>query len=257
MVKLEWTQTVATLTLARVDKHNAFNAQMISDILAQLATVKKQGARALVIRSSAKHFCAGADLAWMKEQAQYSREENLRDAQTLAELFHTVYSLPFPTVALVNGWALGGGAGLACCCDIVLAEKQAQFCFSEAKLGLAPATIAPYVIEKTGPSWAKYLFLTAKAFSAIDAHHYGLVHCLAPADELENLLQDTLQSLHAGGPHALAQCKALISTLQPIDSDIREETATCIAELRTGPEAQEGMQAFFAKRQPQWMNSHD
>jgi methylglutaconyl-CoA hydratase len=246
---------VAYLTINRPEKRNAFDDVMINSLLQYLSEAKKNHAlRALVIRGEGEHFCAGADVGWMQKMAQYTQEENFQDAMQLGNLMHQLFYFPKPTIAVVQGSAFAGGAGIAACSDIVIASDNAKFCFSEVRLGLVPAVISPFVSYKMGNSNTQRYFLTAEVISAAEAKNLGLCHIVAPATELENYLQQFLRNIKRSGPRAAMAVKSLLRSIytNPIDQTILETTAHHIASLRVSPEGQEGLNAFLEKRSPSW-----
>ncbi len=248
---------VARVTLNRPEVHNAFNDRLVAEIgdtfraLAVDATV-----RAVVITGAGLSFCAGADLAWLQAAVNYSLDENLADARNLVTMLDAVDGCPKPVIARVNGAALAGGAGLVAACDIAVAVETARFGFTEARLGLVPATISPYVVRKIGESHARALFLTAERFEAARALAIGLVHHAVPADEIDAAVERVLRNVLAGGPHAQAENKALIAGIRGrAGEELGQFTAETIARLRTSDEGQEGLRAFLDKRQPRWLDT--
>lgn len=247
---------VATITLNQPKKHNAFDDMVINELLTHLELVANNASiRVLILQAEGKHFCAGADLAWMKRMGQLDYSENRRDAQNLAKLMSTLNSLPIPTVVKVQGAAYGGAIGLIACCDIAIASDNARFCLSEVRLGLAPATIGPYVIDAMGARRCRELFLTARVFKASDAYEYGLLHQIVPLEELDAAIESTLTQLLQASPSACKAAKKLISDLSPTQDDPSEMTSDLIAQLRVSQEGQEGLSAFFEKRLPSWRAS--
>lgn len=247
---------IAIVVLNRPDVHNAFNAQVIAELTATFAALDADDAvRAIVIAGAGKSFCAGADLNWMKEMAGYSRAQNLADAQALAAMLRALNGMSKPTVARVHGAAMGGGVGLVTCCDIAIAAQEATFALSEAKLGLIPATISPYVIEAIGTRYARRYFLTAERFDAAEAYRIGLVHDIVPQAELDGRVNELLGALLVAGPAAQAECKALIRNVahRPIDAQVIAGTARHIADVRASPEGKEGVAAFLGKRKAAWV----
>ena len=246
---------VARLTLARPEVHNAFNDALIADLILSLETLGADAAvRAVVLAAEGKSFSAGADLNWMKAMAGYSEAENVADAQKLSRLLWTLDRLPKPTIARVQGAALGGGVGLAACCDIVVASRNASFTLSEVKLGLIPATIGPYVVAAIGQRASRRYFLTAERIAADEAQRLGLVHRLVDAEGLDAAVEELLTALLANGPAAVAAAKDLIFALasRPVDPAIMEDTARRIAVRRASAEGREGIASFFEKRKPDW-----
>jgi methylglutaconyl-CoA hydratase len=247
---------VGLVALNRPELHNAFNETLIAELTAVLQALDTDAAvRAVVLTGHGKSFCAGADLNWMKKMAGYGAAENLADAQALALLLRTLNGLSKPTVACVRGAAFGGGVGLVACCDIAVAEHDAIFSLSEAKLGLIPATISPYVIEAIGARQARRYFLTAERFTAAEAFRIGLLHETVPGPELDARINALLGDLLVAGPAAQLECKALIRGVahRPIDADVIAGTAEHIAAVRASPEGKEGVAAFLGKRPPNWV----
>lgn len=240
---------VARVTLNRPEVHNALNAAMIADLKAAFDRLGEDvNVRVIVLTGEGKNFSAGADLNWMQQAAGQGFEANQRDAYALARMFYTIDSCPKPVVALVNGAALGGGIGLVACCDIVVAQTNAQFGLTEVKIGLIPATISPYVTRKTGESQARRYMLTAERFDAETARRVGLVHEIG--DDAEGIISNLL----ANGPDAMADTKALIREVAyaPIDEALLVMTAERIAARRASDEGREGIAAFLEKRKPGW-----
>jgi methylglutaconyl-CoA hydratase len=248
---------VGILTLNKAERHNAFDEVLIAEITAGLRELAADPrVRAVVLSSTGKSFCAGADLNWMKRAAGYSQEENLRDAHKLAELMRTLNELPKPTIARVQGPAYGGGVGLIAACDIAVATYDALFALTEVKLGILPAVISPYVLAAIGERHARRYMLTAERLSAAEAYRIGLLHEIVPGEEqLDEAIGEILDSLLKNGPQAQAQCKGLIRAVsgQPIDETTIEETAQRITSVRSSPEGKEGLTAFLEKRKPSWV----
>ena len=248
---------VGILTLNKAPRHNAFDEQLIAEITEGLRELELDTrVRAVVLSSTGKSFCAGADLTWMKRAAGYSHEENLRDANRLAELMSTLNELSKPTIARVQGPAYGGGVGLIAACDIAVGTYDAVFSLSEVKLGIVPAVISPYVLAAIGERYSRRYMLTAERFSAAEAYRIGLLHELVLGEEqLDEAIAEILDSLLANGPQAQAECKTLIRIVagQPIDEETIAETAQRITRVRASPEGREGLAAFLDKRQPNWI----
>ena len=247
---------VAFVTLNRPDVHNAFDETLIAEFTAALRALGADDAvRVVVVAGAGASFCAGADLNWMKRMAGYSRAQNLADARGLATMLATLNELPKPTIARVQGAAFGGGAGLVACCDIAIGAQDAVFAFSEARLGLIPATIGPYVVEAIGARAARRLFLTAERFTAAEAFRMGLLHDVAIAAELDLRVGELVANLLKAGPHAQAECKALLRAVahRPIDAAVIADTARRIAAVRVTPEGREGVAAFLGKRKAAWV----
>lgn len=247
--------SIATITLNRPEVHNAINAEMVTSLTAALRDLGQRGdLRALVLRGAGPSFCAGGDIRSMRASLAWDQEQNLRDAIGLASLFESLSTCPLAVVGVVHGAALGGGGGLVATCDIVLAEEGTKFGFTEARLGLIPATISPYVVAKIGVSQARALFLTAERFDAARALAIGLVHRVVPAGQLEAALAQTLAALRSNGPQAICAAKALVAQVAGRSTlSVLNETARAIAEIRTGAEAQEGLTAFLEKRRADWV----
>jgi methylglutaconyl-CoA hydratase len=242
------------IELARPAVRNAFDENLIRELLDALdRAAADEGARVLVLTGRGTAFCAGADLHWMRKMKDYSYEENLEDALELAKLMRRLYEHPLPTIAAVNGATIGGGNGLVAACDIAVAADTAVFSLSEVKIGLVPACIGPYVIERIGVRAARELFLTGERFGAERALAEGLVNAVAPADGLMARVDEYVGRLLSSGPVALKVSKELIRNVPRMGLDeAGPYTADMIARLRISAEAQEGMAAFFEKRKPQW-----
>ena len=246
----------ARITLNRPDIHNAFDDRLIAELTAELTALASDDAvRAVVLTGSGRSFSAGADLNWMRRTSTYGEAENLADARALAELMATLHQLPKPTIARVNGAALGGGTGLVACCDIVVASSQAVFGTTEVRLGLIPAVIGPYVVAAIGVRQARRLILTGERIDAAEAARIGLVHEVVAAEELDAAIAAVLDHLRKGGPDALAAAKRLVHDLagRPIEPELIDDTARRIAALRATAEAREGLAAFLDKRQASWL----
>ena len=247
-------RNVATLTLNRPEVHNAFNAELVAALHEKLGELTVgETPRALVLAGEGKSFSAGADMNWMKGMTEASEADNRADAQKLAAMLRALDELPCPTVARVHGAAFGGGVGLVACCDIVVAGEKAKFSLSEVRLGLIPATIAPFVIARIGTGQARRWMLTAERMSAKTARRVGLVH--ETAEDIDETIDDIVDQLLAGGPVAQAECKHLIRHLRDhrgVPDTVDAETADWIARLRVSDEGQEGLGAFLEKRKPAW-----
>ncbi len=245
---------VATVALARPDARNALNAGLIGELrrcAEELAEDDK--VRVVVLTGEGDFFCAGADIGYMRDTANFSYEENLEDARNLAAMFEAVDGCPKPVVARVKGAAIGGGVGLVAAADVAVAEEGTVFAFSEVRLGISPAAIAPFVGRKIGYSQVRALFLTGERFDGVRAREIGLVHEVISEEDLDAAVQEKVEGLLAGGPEALAATKTLLRELRDAAPDeVTEITARRIAELRTGEEGQEGLGAFLEKRKPVW-----
>lgn len=249
------TNNVVTVTMNRPDKHNAFNDEMIAELQGCFVRVNQDPeARAMVLASNGKSFCAGADLNWMQRMAEYSYEQNKQDAEKLAALFEMLYHLRVPSIARVQGSAFGGAIGLIACCDMAIASKLSKFCLSEVKIGLVPATISPYVVEALGPRVAKRYFMTAEVFSSRRARRLGLISEVVNEESLDETIDDLVRHILANGPRAVAQAKELVEEVayKPITGDLIDSTSELIARIRVSEEGQEGLQAFLQKRSPNW-----
>jgi methylglutaconyl-CoA hydratase len=248
---------VATLTMNRPDVHNAFDDATIMQLYDAFGRLADDDAvRVLVLTGAGKSFSAGADLKWMRAMAGYSREENLADAGRLADMLYALDMMPKPTVARVNGAALGGAVGLVGACDIAIAAEHAIFGVTEVRLGLIPSVISPYVARAIGPRHARRFALTGERFGAGEAKHIGLVNEVVPADALDAAVGLVAENLLLGAPGAQADVKKLFRDVcegDRVDGRVRSDTAWRIAERRATDEAQEGMKAFFEKRKPGWV----
>lgn len=250
---------IARLTINRPEVHNAFNAELIENLTEALDRLidADTPVRVLVLSGEGPSFSAGADLGWMQAMSDASELENRADAKRMARLFRTLNELPIPTIARINGSAFGGGVGLVACCDIAIAAEQAQFGLTEVRLGLIPATIAPFVIARIGSANARRLMLTGERFDSRTAQAIGLVSESVPVEALDGCVERVIQFLLAGGPQAIDQCKQLIRRIEAFEGDRRlldATTAEWIARLRVSEEGQEGLNAFLNKRKPNWMS---
>lgn len=254
LIEITWHESVLRVTLNRPEVRNAFNEELIAELKAWAESVTPATARVAILSGAGKAFCAGADLHWMSRMIEFGREENVRDARELAELFNVLDRLPIPLIGRVHGAALGGGVGLAAICDIVVAAEDAVFGFTEAKLGILPAVISPFCVRKIGVSAARELFLTAARFSAARARQLGLVHAVAPAAEMDAVVDGYVRELLTSAPGAITGAKRLIAAIAgrpPVE--VADLTAETIARHRVSPEGQDGMRAFLDKRKPGWM----
>jgi methylglutaconyl-CoA hydratase len=248
---------VEHLSLNRPDVRNAFNEQLIAELTEWAAAIRHDRAvRVVVLSGAGKSFCAGADIGWMAKTAEFSEDENLRDAAAASRMFGALNTLPVPLIGRVHGAALGGGVGLAAVCDIVVAESGTLFGFTEVRLGILPAVISPFVLEKIGRSAARELFLTGARFSAQRARELGLVHAVVSEAELDATVRNYVEDCLSGGREAIAAAKALIARVwdQSFDAAV-PITAAALAERRVSLEGQEGLRAFLEKRKPGWSSS--
>ena len=246
---------VGRITLNRPEVRNAFDDALIAALAKALAELDADSSvRVLVLAGNGPAFCAGADLNWMKRMAGYSYDENLRDARALADMLAALDRLDKPTIARVHGPAFAGGTGLVTACDIAVGTPEAKFSFSEAKLGLSPATISPYVLRAIGPRAARRYFLSAEVFDAAEALRIGLLSAVVPAAELDAFIGQLREQLLAGAAAAHARIKDLVRDIagRPIDDALRADTARRIAEIRASPEGKEGIASFLEKRKPSW-----
>lgn len=245
---------VARISLNRPEVHNAFNATMIRELAEAFEEAKKdKSVRVVVLTGTGESFCAGADLNWMREIIHYSYEQNLKESMEVAELMHKIYTLPRPTIARINGAAIGGGSGLFSACDIAIASERAKFGLSEVKIGLVPAAISPYVIRRIGESAAHELFLTGERFDARRAFEISLINKVVPHEELDDKVEEVIFLLLSSGPEAMASCKELLFKIPAMTAEeAKAYTAAMIAHLRVSQEGQEGMAAFLEKRKPKW-----
>jgi methylglutaconyl-CoA hydratase len=246
---------IGIITMNRPERHNAFDDALITELTEALRSMEAEDAVRIVVLSGAgKSFSAGADLNWMKRMAGYGYEQNLADASGLAGMLSALDRLPKPTIARVHGAVFAGGTGLVAACDIAVGTPEAKMCFSEAKLGLSPATISPHVLRAIGERAARRYFLTAEIFDAQEAYRIGMLSMLVPATALDSTLDSLVGHLLAGGPRAHASIKDLIRAvaLHPVDDTLVADTARRIADIRASPEGKEGIASFLEKRKPAW-----
>ena len=248
---------IGLVTLNRPDRHNAFDDALIAELTETLRSIEAEDAiRVVVLSGAGKSFSAGADLNWMKRMAGFSMEEIRRDAMGLATLMRTLAHLRKPTVARVHGAAYGGGVGLVACCDVAVATLDATFALTEARLGLIPAAISPYVVAAIGERAARRYFLTAERFDSAEAFRLGLVHELAQDEgELDEKIGGIVDAMLACSPAAQLAAKDLIRAVasRPVTSELIQDTAERIAKIRSSPEGREGVAAFLEKRRAAWV----
>ncbi|WP_416546767.1 enoyl-CoA hydratase/isomerase family protein [Limnohabitans sp. DCL3] len=247
---------VHTITLSRPDVRNAFNDEVIAELKnAFLAVAQDSAVRCVVLAAEGPAFCAGADLNWMRRMADYTQGENLADAGELAAMLRAIYACPQPTIARVQGDVYAGGMGLVAACDMAVSVDTANYCLSEVKLGLIPATISPYVIRAMGARAAHRYFLTAERFGAVEAHRIGLVHEVVNADALDVKVAELAQALVNASPNAVRACKKLVQDVaeREINDVLVAQTVAGIADIRASSEGKEGVQSFLQKRKPHWM----
>jgi methylglutaconyl-CoA hydratase len=246
---------VAEIWLNRPEVRNAFNDGVVAELTAAFRTLAQDAElRAVVLGGHGKAFCAGADLSWMRAMADYTWEQNHADATRLAEMLWTVWTCPVPVVARIHGDCYAGGVGLAAVCDVRVAAEGVHFCLSEARLGLLPATIGPYVVKALGEQASRRYFVTAERFSAAQAQALGFVHEMVAAEALDAKVAEIVAALVANGPAAVRACKRLVQDVagREIDAELRDDTARRIADIRASAEGREGVQAFLNKRDPAW-----
>jgi methylglutaconyl-CoA hydratase len=246
----------ATVLLNRPEVHNAFDPDMVDQLTGVLGEIRESGdVRAVVLMGAGASFCAGADIAHMKESARYTKKQNFAHAERSARMFHALYTLDKPTVACVRGAVRGGGCGLVAACDIAIASRLATFRLSEVKLGIVPAMISPYVIGAIGQRMARRYMLTGEEIDSAEAYRIGLVHDIVEEEDLLPRVSTILSQLYGSGPRAMAAVKSLIplSAHASVDERLVMETSRIIADVRATPEAQEGLTAFLEKRKPAWV----
>ena len=247
---------VAEVWLNRPDVRNAFNDAVIAELTQTFAQFAQDPQlRVVQLGARGKAFCAGADLNWMRAMADYSWEQNRDDAQKLADMLWALDQCPVPVVGRVHGDCYAGGMGLAAICDVLVASSNVTFCLSEARLGLSPATISPYVVRAMGAQAARRYFVTAERFSAAQAHALGMVHELCEPEALDAKVAEIVAVLAANGPAAVRACKQLVRDVsgQPLSAELRAETARRIADIRASSEGKEGLQSFLGKRPANWL----
>lgn len=244
---------VCTIKLNRPNVRNAFQPEMITELTNAFAQIENDSkVRAVRLKGEGKSFCAGADLDWMRSMAKYNRQENITDSKELYKMFATIQDCSVPVVTEVHGHVMGGALGLLAVSDIVVAEETTQFCFSEARLGLAPAVISSFVKNKVSFSAMSRWFLTAEVFSSLEAQEMGLVHKVVEVHYLESTTQAMLRSICDNGPQAVRATKKLLSQLIGNQTNVEQLTTELIADLRVSDEGQEGLNSFFDKRKPSW-----
>jgi len=254
-IEFELTNSIGTVWLNRPDKHNALNAEMIAEIIECFEELNNnQEVRIVMLRGRGKSFCAGADLNYMKGIAAFGFDENYHDSLRLAKCFNVIYTCQKPTIAVVQGAAIGGANGLLAACDFVYCTDDTKFAFAEVKLGIAPATISPYIVKRIGEFASRDLMITGRRFSGKEAEYHRLVNKSLPEEELEEQVNSTVKQLMSSGPEAIKACKQLIYNLYnklTFDDSI-DYSARLIATLRASAEGQEGMASFLEKRPPKW-----
>jgi len=257
---VEKRNTVAIVTLNRPEVRNAFDDVLIADLTKVFQDVERdETVRVMVLAGAGKAFCAGADLNWMKRMAGYGYEDNLKDANALAAMLRTLDRMSKPTVARVHGPAYAGGVGLVAACDIAIGSQDAEFCLTEVKLGLSPATISPYVVRAMGERLARRYFLTGEVIDAGEAYRLRLLSDVCPPEELDGAINAILGHLVVGGKAAHASIKDLVRTVaaEPVDDALIADTAKRIAEIRVSTEGKEGIASFLEKRKPSWVKEFE
>ncbi len=254
-IKFEKDNKVARITFCRPEIHNAFNSDMILELMDVFNKMKDdKEIRVIVMTGEGKSYCAGADLNWMRAVKDYSYEQNLKESLELAALFRLIYEFPRPVIGRINGAAIGGGTGFVAVTDIAIAADTAIFSFSEVKIGVVPACISPYVVKRVGEGRAREFFLTGERLTAQRALDAGLVNQAVKADELDTAVDKMVKQILTSGPDAIGVCKDLLHNIANQNMDEAEKyTAEVIANLRKSPEGQEGMDAFLNKRKPNWV----
>lgn len=248
MIKLNEDQHVATVSLNRPEVHNAFHPEMIQELTEIFQNIKQDPSlRAVILRGEGRSFCAGADLNWMKEMIRFNYEDNRKDAEKMFHMFSTIRDCALPVIGVAHGRVMGGGLGLLSVCDWVLAETQTRFCFSEVKLGLAPATIAPFVLEKTNMSFCRYYMLSAQEFGAEEASRAGLVQFVGSSNEITDQLQVQLKIIKSSGLDAIKGTKKLLNQSSPLES-LKDQAVSLISSLRISSEAQSRIKIFLEKK---------
>ena len=244
---------VARVYLNRPEVRNAFNDGVVAELAEAFTRLGQDpGLRAIVLGGHGKAFCAGGDLVWMRSIADYDWDQNRADAHRLAEMLWAIHDCPLPVVGRIHGDCYAGGMGLAAACDVLVAADGMHFCLSEARLGLLPATISPYVLRAMGEQAARRYFLTAERFSAAQAHSMGFVHEVVPAEGIDEAVGALVGTLVSNGPAAVKACKQLVKDVagRPIDAALRDETARRIADIRASDEGRAGVASFLGKREP-------
>jgi methylglutaconyl-CoA hydratase len=247
---------IARITLNRPEVRNAFNDELIAQLRVAFEEVgQRADVRVVVLAAAGPAFCAGGDLNWMRRMADYTRDDNLADAEQLSAMLQAIYTCPKPTVARVQGDVFAGGVGLVSACDMVVSVDSATYCLSEVKLGLIPATISPYVVRAMGARAAHRYCLTAERFSAAEAHRIGLVHEVVAVDALDATVDTLTKALCSAGPDAVRACKRLLHDVaeREINAQLMAHTVASIADIRASAEGREGVQSFLDKRKPNWL----
>ena len=255
-IELEIKNEVGIIWLNRPEIHNAFNEVMIAELIEMFKGIKENDeVKIVVLRGRGKSFCAGADLNWMRNVANYSYDDNYKESLNLSNCFYEIYTCPKPTIAIVHGAAIGGANGLLAACDFAYADENTTFSLSEVKIGIVPACISPYVTKRVGEYGSKELMLTGKRFKGEEAAYHRLVNKSLPTNQMEDYLEEVIALLKTSGPKAMSHCKNLIYDISN-KLTLQEAigyTAKMIADIRASEEGQEGMAAFLEKRKPNWV----
>jgi len=255
-IELEIKNEVGIIWLNRPEIHNAFNEVMIAELIEMFKGIKENDeVKIVVLRGRGKSFCAGADLNWMRNVANYSYDDNYKESLNLSNCFYEIYTCPKPTIAIVHGAAIGGANGLLAACDFAYADENTTFSLSEVKIGIVPACISPYVTKRVGEYGSKELMLTGKRFKGKEAAYHRLVNKSLPTNQMEDYLEEVIALLKTSGPKAMSHCKNLIYDISN-KLTLQEAigyTAKMIADIRASEEGQEGMAAFLEKRKPNWV----
>ena len=247
--------SILFITFNRIKIHNAFDDSVLAHLHLLIEEAQSNDQiRVIVIKAYGKNFSAGADVAWMQRMVQYSEEKNVEDALILSHAMHSIYESKKPTIAMVQGAAFGGGAGIVAACDVAIASENATFCFSETKLGLIPAVISPYVIKAIGTRIATKMFISAEKISAQEALNIGLIHHITDSTELLQYTCEYAKKIAANAPNAVCESKKLVREVakMPINARLQKYTASVIAKKRVSSEGQKGLTAFLYKKNPQW-----
>jgi len=259
-LKINITHRVGVVWMTRAEVRNAFNETTIAELTETFRTLGADPeVRMIVLAAEGPAFCAGADLDWMRRMSQYSHDENRADAMKLATMLRTIHECPKPVIARIHGPAFAGGVGLLAACDIAIASLNAEFCLTETKLGLIPATIAPYVMRAIGANQARRYFLTAEKFDSGEAYRIGLVHNIVPLEQLDATINELLGTLMLTSAEAVTEAKRLVRDLafRPIDDALVADTAERIAAIRQSADGREGIASFLEKRKPRWVAEYE
>lgn len=248
------TRGICTISINRPDALNAFNKDVIEDLMIQLTFAGDDDfIRAVVITGEGSAFSSGADVNWLKSMTKQDHSTNSMEALKMAQMLQKLYTLPKPTIAKINGPAFGGALGIIACCDIAIAVNTSQFAFPEVKLGVVPAVISPYIVSAIGHRNTKRLFITGVTFTADDALSMGLIHKVVHNSLFDEAVEEELELLLNAGPSAQSECKRLLQKLAGVSEDISDYTAELIVQTRISKEGEEGLNAYLEKRNPEWV----